>query len=131
MILNIRRENLGINPRSNKLEITDLPYLVLERYEICVRSIYAEFDQDIPNTFVTLSTSLVDCNTLNYEREILAFNNNSFFARKIDYTPTHLAWYSLHSPINIEDGTIVFTFDNTEVKNIKKLHLQIELREYE
>ena len=123
MIVNICRENCP-------LEVTGLPFLRLQGYEVCVRSIYAEFDEDLPNGYVTLVSHLVDRNNLNPNREIFSFFNDSYIPNIIQYTPINLVWYPLHSAY-IDANTIEFEIPNSKVKTIKKLHLQLEFAELE
>ena len=97
---------------------------------MCVRSVYAEFDDDVSNTFITLSTNIVDGGTWNPDHDILAFNNNSFFANKIDYKPTNLTWYRVRTT-HMDDRSIDFTIPIPKIKIMKKLYLQIEFRQIE
>ena len=123
MIVNIYRENCS-------LKISNLPYLRLHGYEVCVRSIYAEFYDDVPNGYVTLSSSLVDSSSLNPEQEILSFYNDSYYGKLMYYKQINFAWYPLKTPY-IDENTIDFKIAGSNVKTIKKLHLQIEFSELE
>ena len=123
MIVNVYREDAPF-------QISNLPFLRLHDYAICVRSIYAEFYDDVPSGYVTLSSSLVAGNNLNPKQEILSFFSDSFFPKIIHYTPANLTWYPLQSGY-IDENTIDFIIENSTVKKFKKLHLQLEFDELE
>ena len=121
MIVNIYWENCS-------LEISNLPRLKLEGYKMCVRSLYAEFYKEISNTYITLKSIIVERSEFNPKQEIMSFNNNSFFPRKLDCKPDSRVWYPLKIA-HLEEATIKFNIDGSDVDMIKKLHLQLEFRQ--
>ena len=121
MIANILKENC-------KLTFSNLPQLDLCGYEVCVRSVYAEFKDDVSNQYITISSTMVDKGPLNPKQEIISFNNSSYFNNKIDYKPTLLTWYPIQVSM-IEDCKIEFSIGDKKLQQMKKLHLQLEFRE--
>ena len=121
MIVNIYKENCSLN-------INNLPQLQLNGLEMCVRSLYAEFNKEISNTHITLNSIMVERSEYNPRQEIMSFNNNSFFPRKLDFTPSVRTWYPVKT-LYLNEASIDIKIDGSEIDMIKKLHLQLEFRE--
>ena len=136
-IINIYRENCELKvtnfdklpsyiPKTREtLMRVDRLKLPTTKTRVCVRCIYAEFDESVYNKHVTLSTTLVSKNGWNPKREVLSFNNNCIFENKIDYKPNPLVWYNLTQSKNAD--TIDIDIENSDVKLVKKLHIQLEV----
>ena len=121
-----------INIHESKCE-TDfgaLPNLYLRNHEVCVAYFHARLSETIEDSFVTLSSTLVDKNQMNPKQELLSFLNTSYTyqSRELVYQPTQLAWYKL------QNQTIADSFFNLHLEKpyknakIEKIYIQLRVR---
>ena len=124
MIVDIFRDKLITR------KISNLPQLYCPDHEICVSYMYVKLSQVIPDTFVTLSSTLVDKSSTNPRQQLVSYYNVSYNmeSEALVYQPTQIAWYKMLSP-RISDSFFELQLES-EHKNVKieKIYIQLKIR---
>ena len=121
MIINIHESDCGAN-------FGFLPDLYLRNHEVCIGYVHIRLSETIEDSFVTLSSTLVDKNLMNPRQELISFFNISYAyqSRDLIHQPTQFSWYKL------QNQTISDSFFNLHLekqyKNIKIERIYIQLR---
>ena len=123
MIIDIYRENCDF-------EIRDLPYRRFPGHEVCVANLCVMLSEAINDTFVILSSSMVDCSAFNPEQQLLSFYNASYYmeSKALVCQPTQLSWYKLQCH-NIPKSFFELHLEKpNENLKIEKIYIQLEAR---
>ena len=106
----------------------NLPDVYLPNHEICLCYMYVQLSEDIPNSFVTLSSTLVDRSPCNEMQELASFFNDAYAAKSIIYKPTQFSWYKLQCHQLAESFFELQLEKQPKNLKIEKIYLQLEVR---
>lgn len=109
---------------------TGLPQAYCSNYEVCVSYLRVKLDEAIPDSFVTLSTTMVDRSPMNPKQQLVSYFNTSYVGQsnEIIYQPTQFAWYKILSP-SISDSVFELHLEKQHKSvKIEKIYIQLKLR---
>ena len=122
--------NVNIHRENCDLEIKDFPYQRFPGHEVCVSSVVIILDQSISDSYVTLTSSMVDRNCFNPEQELISFYNASYYgeSKALVCQPTQLIWYKMQTD-QLSDAVLNLQLEK-KYKNVKieKFYVQLRLR---
>ena len=124
MIVDLFRENMFTG------KVANLPELYCPDHEVCVSYMYIKLKDVLPDTFVTLLSTMVDKCSINPRQHLVSYYNYSYNmeSEALVYQPTQFAWYKILSP-RISDSFLELQLEN-KYKNtkIEKLYIQLKIR---
>ena len=109
---------------------TGLPDTYCPNSEVCVSYLRIKLDEAIPDSFVTLSTTMVDKCPRNPKQQVVSYFNSSYIGQsnELVYQPTQFAWYKILSP-NISDSFFELHLDSEHQSvKIEKIYIQLSIR---
>ena len=109
---------------------TGLPDTWCSNYEVCVSYMRVKLDEPIPDSFVTLSSTMIDRCPRNPKQQLVSYYNTSYIGQsnELIYQPTHFAWYKILSP-SVGDSFFELHLEKQHKSvKIEKIYLQLTLR---